>query len=207
MVAVAGCSSDSDTSPRRPIRSRRAPTPAPPRAPPPTTCPTTCPGDTPGTPDAPTATSFDGEWLRACLADEAEDEETTYDTVALTISGETATSRQLIYTDAACVTPATPAEVVIDVTFALADGATETDRGPATHVDITPVSVTQDGVAPTEAQREAVASQGGFDTTYDIAVVADGALYFGDAASDAERDGAAPERRPATLESAPYVRQ
>ena len=199
MAVVAGCSSsDSDPAP--------ATDPETPGGNPGTT-PGTTPGGTPETPDMPAMAELDGEWLRSCLINEREGMPTTYDTVALTIDGATATSSQLNYTDADCTTPATPGEVVIDVTIAVAEGATETDRGSATHVDITPVSVTRDGVAPTEEQRETVASRGGFDTTYDIAVVADGALYFGDLSSDAERDGAAPERRPATLESVPYVRQ
>ena len=148
---------------------------------------------------------LDGEWLIACHADDPDAPERGYEVLALAISASEATLRDLDYEDASCATPSEPAETVTTAAIVYPGGVTETARGPAMHVDITPRGIVADGEAPTPEERRQLDALGFFDTRHDIALVDGEALYFGDI--DDERDGSSPGARPDTLERTPFLRR
>ena len=147
---------------------------------------------------------LDGEWLLACSVVDPEFPEDGYDVTTLSISGDTGTSRTLNYTDSACTAPGSPAETVITASIVYPGGSTDTARGPALHIDVTPEGVLVDGTMPPVADMEGDDTP---DTDYDIALVTGNELYFGDFEIDPGRDGESAERRPEALEATPFVRQ
>lgn len=153
--------------------------------------------------DPPTVlTKFNGTYLEACaVADELFPEDGS-EVTTIVISGDSASTTILSYTDAACTIPDIPAEAVLTLSIAYPGGTVVTDMGTADFVDITTESILIDGVAPSAAQ---LATFDVLGTTYDIALLNGSSLFLGD--DTGELDGESAETRPDTLLPTSLIRQ
>lgn len=168
-------------------------------------------GDTsemaPGGGSSPTVSSaFDGNWIMACSLEDDDSPEDGYEVTMLAISGETATARSLMYLDSACQMPDPElGEVTTQVSIVYPGGTTTTPQGVATHVNVTTESILFDGQPLTAEQQEFFETFGGFDPTFDIALIENSVLFFGDTEGDLSGDSAA--LRPTALEADGFAMQ
>lgn len=142
------------------------------------------PGTTPG--DDVTLPGLDGDWSTTCIASSVD---STYSTTDITVADNVATVTESIFTDSACTTPSTPAIIVTDRSLQFDSTTSTTALGDASHVTWTVESRTVDGAAD---------SSGTNDTVWDLMLIANDTLYFGDRSGD--NNGSEEALRPTTLD-------
>lgn len=156
--------------------------------------------------EAPTIlTTFDGSYLAPCEFSDEENPGEGFEMVSTTISGDAGTFRIFNYTDAACTTPDSPAEILIDVSFAYPGNTVQTALGTADFVNVTPEIITIDGQMPTTEQLQQLSQSGAFDTVFDILLLDGSSLFGGDTSGDL--NGESEVTRPDTLSSDSTIRQ
>lgn len=125
--------------------------------------------------------------------------------ITINVNDDSGSVRVFNYTDNACTTPGTPAEVFSEVSITYPGGTVDTPLGMADFVNLSPESLLIDGRQPTDIERQLLSGAGIGAAIYDIFLIKDTGLYIGQ--KGVGRDGTSVEKRPDTLRSEPYVLQ
>lgn len=127
-----------------------------------------------------------GTWTRGCtaLADSS-----NYSTTQLDIADNVSTLTESFFTDNGCSTAASPAVVITDSSLVFDNTMATTTLGQANLVESTVESKTIDGASDTD----------GINTvTYNIMLITNNTLYYGDTSGD--NNGSTAALRPTTLD-------
>ncbi len=145
-------------------------------------------------------TMFNGTWMQSCRAADPGEADTLYTVSTITVSGGSASTRTLYYTDPDCQTPDIPTEYLMTRSLAYPGGTTTTPQGLATHVDTQLESVLVDGQPPGAEFQSFLDSSDSYSVEYDLGLVAGGTLYFG-SEDDELLDGSSAAKRPVTIDT------
>lgn len=154
---------------------------------------------------------YNGNWTDPCVGDgdpEFGIPNSFYEVVNLSINGNTGVAETFSYKDAACSVP-TDEESVIRYTVSLVypGGTTNTSLGVARHINIDTEEILIDGAQPSAEVLALMQSVGAYDTEYDLILIADGKLYFGESL-DSATSGDSAATRPTEIDTEfPFVRQ
>jgi len=151
---------------------------------------------------------LDGTWV-ICFPENIIPSATTDNSISATviITGDTLSSTSVPHLNQDCSQPVVGfPDVVQSTSLEFPEGTTETSLGTAFWINTTLESFTVNGLPATAEQVAAAESDNGFDTMYDIFIVADdGNLYLGDTLTDGAGDS--PETRASELILIPHIRQ
>lgn len=154
---------------------------------------------------------YNGNWSDPCVGDgdpEFGIPDSIYEVVNLSINGNTGVAETFSYMDAACSVPTDEESVIrYTVSFAYPGGTTNTSLGVARHINVTTEEILIDGAQPSAEVLALMQSVGAYDTEYDLILIAEGKLYFGESLSSAT-SGDSAATRPTEIDTEfPFVRQ
>ncbi len=135
--------------------------------------------------DGPQAlTQYNGSYVKNCSPDDPD----PHYTLELSVSDDVWNSVRTQFSDADCITTLSTTEISYSVVYP--GGSTDTDRGPADHVDVT--------IELSQVNGETVTDEGNGQAEYSLILLDGNDLYAGQL--DEENDGSTAEKRAAILE-------
>ena len=136
--------------------------------------------------DAVTLEGLDGQWNSACTAIA---DNSLWSTANYSVADNVGTMTERFYTDNACSTDASPAITITENSLAFNGEVSSTSLGDASQVETTAESITTDGEAVSDAVNT---------ITYDIMLITNNTLYFGD--KSGAMNGSSADLRPESLD-------